>query len=60
MTLYDYHCLECGYFEAWRGLEDILIPCPSCGKTAQRLISLPAAVFTESGGKSQPGEAWRG
>ncbi len=60
MTLYDYECPECGCYEDWRGRDEVLWPCPACGKTAKRLISLPAAVFTESGGRSQPGKAWRG
>ena len=42
MPLYDYKCPACGYFEARRGLEDALIPCPQCGETAKR-----EAVYAE-------------
>ncbi len=59
MPFYDFKCPKCGYFEAMRGVGDILIPCPLCGKTAKRCLSLPAAVFTESGGKSMPGTPFR-
>jgi len=59
MPNYDYRCVKCGYFEADKPMEDILIPCPSCGKTARRYPSLPT-VITESGGKSRPGAPMRG
>jgi len=55
---YDFRCPKCGYFEATRGMEEILIPCPSCGQTARRYPSLPYVV-TESGGKSLPGTPMR-
>jgi len=56
--LYDYRCPKCGYFEETRPRDDILIPCPSCGKTARRYPSVPT-VITESGGKSLPGTPLR-
>ncbi len=59
MILYDYRCPKHGYFEAWRGIEEIIIPCPDCGKESKRYPGLPA-VITASGGPSLPGTPWRG
>lgn len=56
--LYDYRCVKCGFFEAKAKMEDVLIPCPGCGKTAKRYPGVPN-TRTESGGKSLPGTPWR-
>ena len=60
MPVYDYRCVKCGYFEATRGTEDVLIPCPSCGKTAKRepYSGVPYSN-TETGGDFLPGTPMR-
>ena len=61
MARYDYYCRNCGYFEAWTGLEDYVIPCPQCGTSARRTAcSGSPTIRGETVGKSAPGEVWRG
>ena len=57
MPLYLYKCPECGFFEAWRGLEESLTPCPQCGGTARReaFSGVPYSK-TETGGDFLPGK----
>lgn len=60
-TRYDYYCPSCKYFEAWAGLEDYIIPCPTCGEAAKRTAcSGSPTIKGETVGKAIPGEVWRG
>jgi putative FmdB family regulatory protein len=40
MPLYDYECPEHGEFEEFKGLNNVLIPCPICGKQSKRLVTI--------------------
>jgi len=43
MPLYDYHCLACGDFRAWRRMSAAAEPaaCPSCAVPAGRAVVAP-------------------
>ena len=51
MPLYDYLCRDCGHrFELRQGFDaDTMTDCPSCGKLAERQISLVPVIFKGSG-----------
>jgi putative FmdB family regulatory protein len=60
MPLYDYKCSRCGFFEAWRGLDDSEILCPQCGDPAKREpCSGSPIIFGETVGKASPGKLMR-
>ncbi|MFM0737044.1 zinc ribbon domain-containing protein [Paraburkholderia xenovorans] len=50
MPTYDYRCDTCGVFAALRRISerDAASPCPSCGKLAQRTLSVPALSLMAS------------
>jgi putative FmdB family regulatory protein len=50
MPMYDYRCNACGIFTAMRRVDqlDAPSPCPSCGKVAQRTLSVPALSLMPS------------
>jgi putative FmdB family regulatory protein len=50
MPTYDYRCDTCGHFTALRRISErgAASPCPSCGKLAQRTLSLPALSLMAS------------
>ena len=43
MPLYEYHCNDCGEFEAWRSLAEYNAPmnCPHCDRLAAKVFSAP-------------------
>lgn len=50
MPTYDYRCNACGLFAALRRISDrdAASPCPSCGRLAQRTLSLPTLSLMAS------------
>jgi putative FmdB family regulatory protein len=42
MPLYEYECPGCGVFEALSNYGENCRPCPGCGRTSKKIISLPA------------------
>ncbi len=44
MPLYAYTCTECGPFDAWRGVDEGLVPppCPGCAGSTRRVYTAPA------------------
>ena len=50
MPIYEYHCPQCGVFEATQRItESPLATCPNCGSDVHRLISLTSFVLKGSG-----------
>lgn len=51
MPLYDFDCVLCGDFTAFRLIEDRDEPldCPTCGTTAERQISAPNLALMNPG-----------
>jgi putative FmdB family regulatory protein len=43
MPLYEFHCVTCGEFDAWRTLAEATnpMPCPECNTIAKRIFSAP-------------------
>jgi putative FmdB family regulatory protein len=50
MPIYEYHCPQCGIFEATQRItESPLTTCPTCASGVHRLISLTSFVLKGSG-----------
>lgn len=59
MPLYDYRCVTCGDFEAWRKMAEVStpMPCPDCHETAKRVITAPNISLNSGSLSSKIGSA---
>lgn len=56
MPIYEYACSDCGKaFEKIQRADIDQAPCPACGKTAERIVSRPAAIATGNDDAPAPG-----
>lgn len=54
MPLYDYRCLSCGDFRAFRPMTQsaTVLVCPVCGTPAEKVITAPFLGAKEQNGRS--------
>ncbi|MFA5984785.1 MAG: zinc ribbon domain-containing protein [Methylococcaceae bacterium] len=54
MPLYDYQCLDCGKFSAFKKMAESSLPasCPDCERLSARLISAPNYALLNSAQRS--------
>jgi len=50
MPLYEYECIECGIFSAFRKMSESALPanCSNCGISGERILSAPRFALIDS------------